>query len=244
MARYGQYCPITRSLELLGDRWTLLIVRDLLLGAERFNEIARGLPGLSRGLLSKRLDHLARAGLVAHADGRYVPTQAGEELRGVVFGLAEWGSRWAFGEPRADELDATVLLWWIRGGMDPAAFGDRERTVVHVRFTSGTRRRYWLVVSRSDVSLCFTDPGFDVDLTVVGDLDVLYQVWEGRIEYGAAVRDRRLVVTGPTDLVRALPRSLLLSPVAPYVRQALAREAGGQDPAREDTAREELAAVR
>ena len=114
----------------------------------------------------------------------------------------------------------------------PRTFGDRERTVVHVRFTSGTRRRFRLVVSRGDVSLCFTDPGFDVDLTVVGDLDALYQVWEGRMEYGAAVRDRRLVVTGPTDLVRALPRSLLLSPVAPYVWQAMARE----DPARGELA--------
>src|SRR3712207_6555757 len=102
-------------------------------------------------------------------------------------------------------------------------------------YTTLFRSRYWLVVSRADVSLCSTDPGFDVDLTVVGDLDTLYQVWEGRIEYGAAVRDRRLVVTGPTDLVRALPRSLLFSPVAPYVRQAMTGRA---------TADRELAATR
>ncbi len=222
MARYGQYCPITRSLEVLGDRWTLLIVRDLLVGAERFNELARGLPRLSRGLLAKRLDHLVRAGLVEHRDGRYRVTRAGEELRPLVFGLAEWGARWAFGEPRPDELDATVLMWWIRGGLDPSAFPARDRVVIQFRFRDARRRLFWLVAHPADVSLCFTDPGFDVDLTVDVPLDVLYQVWEGRIEYGQAVRDRLLVVTGEKELVRALPRALRFSPVAPYVRRAAA----------------------
>ena len=222
MGSYGQYCPITRSLELLGDRWTLLIVRDLLVGADRFNDLARGLPRLSRGLLSKRLDHLQRAGLVEHRDGRYVVTEAGEDLRPLVFGLAEWGARWAFGEPRPDELDAEVMMWWLRGGLDPAAFGDRERVVVHVRFPQGRRRLFWLLAQRDDVSLCFFDPGFGVDLTVEVGLDVLYQVWEGRIEYGQAVRDRLLVVSGETALVRALPRALQLSPIAPIVRRVAA----------------------
>ncbi|MGZ4537422.1 MAG: winged helix-turn-helix transcriptional regulator [Nocardioidaceae bacterium] len=225
MGNYGQYCPITRSLEVLGDRWTLLIVRDLLVGADRFNDLARGLPRLSRGLLSKRLDHLQRAGLVEHRDGRYVVTEAGEELRPFVFGLAEWGARWAFGEPRPDELDAEVLMWWMRGGLDTAAFGDRERVVIHVRFRQGLQRRFWLLVHRGDVSLCLHDPEFDVDLTVDVGLDVLYQVWEGRIDYGQAVRDRLLVVTGDKSLVRALPRALRLSPVAPIVRRVSAAAA-------------------
>jgi DNA-binding HxlR family transcriptional regulator len=219
MASYGQYCPITRSLEVLGDRWTLLIVRDLLVGAERFNELARGLPRLSRGLLSKRLDHLIRAGLVEKRDDRYVVTRAGEDLRPLVFGLAEWGARWAFGEPRPDELDATVLMWWIRGGIDPEAFGDRDRVVLQFRFPEGRRRLYWIVVQSHDVSLCFTDPEFDVDVLVDVGVDVLYQVWEGRIEYGQAVRDRLLVVTGEKSLVRALPLALRFSPVAPIVRK-------------------------
>jgi DNA-binding HxlR family transcriptional regulator len=222
MARYGQYCPITRSLEVLGERWTLLIVRDLLTGATRFNEISRGLPGLSRGLLSKRLDHLVRAGLVEHRDGRYTMTPAGEALRPIVFGLAEWGARWAFGEPRPDELDATTLMWWIRGGIDATPFGDRDPVVLEFRFRDGRRRLYWLVVRRDDVSLCFTRPDFDVDLVVDVGLDVLYQVWEGRIEYGAAVRDGLLTVTGDTALVRALPRALRFSPIAGYVRAAAA----------------------
>lgn len=220
MARYGQYCPITRALEVLGDRWTLLIVRDLLVGAHRFNDLARGLPRLSRGLLSKRLDQLERDGLVERRDRSYHPTAACEELRPLVFGLAEWGARWAFGEPRADELDPVVLMWWIRAGTDPGAFG-RRRVVIHILLPGASRTRFWLVVEPEDVSLCFTDPGFDADLVVETTLDVLYQVWEGRIELASAVRNGLVALHGPRELVRALPKALQLSPVAPYVRRAL-----------------------
>ena len=184
-------------------------------------QLGRGLPGLSRGLLSKRLDHLVRAGLVEHRDGRYAPTRAAEELKPIVFGLAEWGARWAFGEPRPDELDATTLMWWIRGGIDTEQFGGRDPVVLEFRFRD-ERRRYWLLVRRDDVSLCLVRPEFDVDLVVDVGLGVLYQVWEGRIEYGAAVRDGLLTVTGDTALVRALPRALRFSPIAGYVRAAVA----------------------
>lgn len=219
MTRYGQYCPITRSLEVLGDRWTLLIVRDLLVGVTRFNELARGLPRLSRGLLSKRLDQLERDGLVVHRDGEYRPTEACADLRPIVFGLAEWGARWAFGEPRPDELDPTVLMWWIRAGIDPAKF-DRPRVVVQVVLPDGKRKRYWLVVEPADVSLCFTDPGYEVDVLVESPLAVLYQVWEGRIPLATARRDGLVRVTGDRELVRALPSALAFSPVAPLVRRA------------------------
>jgi DNA-binding HxlR family transcriptional regulator len=219
VTRYGQYCPITRSLELLGDRWTLLVVRDLIVGASRFNELARGLPGMSRGLLSKRLHQLERDGLVVHDGEGYRPTQACRELEGVIFGLAEWGARWAFAEPRPDELDPTVLMWWIRGRIDPAPFG-RARTVLHVRVPDARRSRFWFVVQPHDVSLCFTDPGYDVDLTVESPLSVLYQVWEGVLELPAATRAGLLTLHGRRDVVAALPEALRFSPVAPYVRRA------------------------
>jgi DNA-binding HxlR family transcriptional regulator len=224
VSRYGQYCPITRSLEVLGDRWTLLIVRDLLLGATRFNELARGLPGLSRGLLSKRLDQLERHGLVVRAAGAYLPTEACEDLRPLIFGLAEWGARWAFGEPRPDELDPTVLMWWIRGGIDPAPFG-HGRTVLHVRVPDATRKRFWFVVCPDDVSLCFTDPGHEVDVTVEGPIRVLHQVWAGALELPAAVRDGLITLTGRHDRILQLLDALRLSPVAPYIRSARARTA-------------------
>jgi DNA-binding HxlR family transcriptional regulator len=223
VSRYGQYCPITRSLEVLGDRWTLLVVRDLLVGMRRFNELARGLPGMSRGLLSKRLDQLERDGLVERIDGAYVPTPACEELRALIFGLAEWGARWAFGEPREDELDPVVLMWWIRGGIDPErliAAGSGERAVLHVRVPDARRSRFWFVATPDDVSLCFTDPGFDVDITLEASLGVLYQVWLGAVSLSAAVRDGLVRLAGPRELVRRLPEALKLSPAAPYVERA------------------------
>jgi DNA-binding HxlR family transcriptional regulator len=224
MSRYGQYCPITRSLEVLGDRWTLLVIRDLLVGASRFNELARCLPGMSRGLLSKRLGQLERDGLVVHDEHGYRPTPACEELRPLIFGLAEWGARWAFGEPRADELDPTVLMWWIRGGIDPGVFGDR-RVVLHVQVPDARRQRFWFVIQPDDVSLCFTDPGYEVDATLRAPLGVLYQVWEGVLQFPAAVRDGLITLTGQREVVLRLPAALRLSPVAPYVRRARARAA-------------------
>ena len=121
-------------------------------------------PACPAGCCPSGSDQLERDGLVTHADGAYLPTPACEELRPLVFGLAEWGARWAFGEPRPDELDPTVLMWWIRGGIDAGALGD-GRTVLHVRVPDARRTRFWFVVDPADVSLCFTDPGFDVDVT-------------------------------------------------------------------------------
>lgn len=224
MTRYGQYCPITRSLEILGDRWTLLIVRDLLVGARRFNEISRGLPGMSRAILSKRLDQLERADLVRHSDEGYEPTAACEELRPIVFGLAEWGARWAFGEPRPDELDPVVLMWWIRGGIDPEPFGDR-RVVLLVQLPEGRRSRFWFVIDPHDVSLCFNDPGHEVDLLLEAPLGELYQLWEGVYDLHTGLRDDRMRLSGARDLRLIFPETLKLSPVAPYVRRALATRA-------------------
>jgi DNA-binding HxlR family transcriptional regulator len=117
---YAQYCPIVRAVEVLGERWTLLIVREMLNGAGRFNELSRGLPGLSRGLLSRRLRQLVAAGLVRRTEDAYELTPAGEDLRPLVFGLAEWGARHAFGDPRPEELDPEVLCGGSTGGSTPA----------------------------------------------------------------------------------------------------------------------------
>ncbi|HEX7097207.1 MAG TPA: helix-turn-helix domain-containing protein, partial [Acidimicrobiales bacterium] len=119
MPTYGQYCPIARAAEVLGDRWTILIVRDLLTGTSRFNDIIRGNPGLSRSLLTRRLAQLTRAGIVERQDdGSYRLTKAGAELRSLVYGLAEWGAAWAFGDPRPEELDPDLLVWWLHRGID------------------------------------------------------------------------------------------------------------------------------
>jgi DNA-binding HxlR family transcriptional regulator len=212
---YGQYCPIARAVEVLGERWTLLIIRDLLCGLTKFNELSRGNPGLSRSLLSKRLRQLEKAGLVERVDTDYVLTVAGEALRPVVFGLGAWGARWQFGEPHEDELDPELLMWWVHERLDFSGFPDR-RVVLAFHFF-GEPRRFWIVKDRAGVSVCLADPGFPVDVLVEADLATLYQVWLGRLALAEAQRLDRVRLTGPAPLVRRLPSAFLLSPIAPTV---------------------------
>lgn len=212
MATYGQYCPISRAADLLGDRWTIHIVRDLLTGTTRFNELIRGNPGLSRALLSRRLDQLERAGIVRHEDdGTYRLTPAGEDLRSVVFGLAEWGAAWAFGEPEPEELDPDLLVWWMHRRLGPVE-GPRRAFTIHVHFTDH-RRRYWIVVDDAP-SVCLTDPGFDVDVTVRASLAALYRVYLGRETLRAARRTGSVELLGSTAAVRRFEAAFNPSPVA------------------------------
>lgn len=217
MKPYAQYCPIVRAVELIGDRWTLLIVRDMLIGATRFNELSRGLPGLSRALLSRRLRQLVNAGLVVRTDDGYALTKAGADLHPLVFGLADWGARYAFGDPRPEELDPELLMWWMHRSIDTSSL--TRRAVIQVEIAD-QRRRYWLVLEPGDASVCYTDPGFDIDAVLAGDLPTLYRMWEGEIELLDAVRAGDIDLTGTRWVVRGLPDWLRASPVASIVRAA------------------------
>jgi DNA-binding HxlR family transcriptional regulator len=202
---------------VLGDRWTLLIVRDMLIGATRFNEIARGLPGLSRALLSRRLRQLRNAGLVEHTGDSYTLTRAGRDLHPLVFGLADWGARYAFGDPRPEELDAETLMWWMHGRFDTD--GLAKRAVVQVEIADH-RRTFWLVLEPGDASVCYTDPGFDVDAVLRSDLRTLYRMWNGEIELTEGVRAGTIELTGARWVVRGLPAWMRRSPIAENVRAA------------------------
>lgn len=219
MRTYAQYCPISRALDVLGERWTLLILRDMLVGARRFNEIARGLPGISRALLSRRLRQLEAAELVRRTDDGYELTQAGQDLRPLVFGLAEWGARYTFGDPRPEELDPELLMWWMHERIDTSDI-DR-RAVVMVDMTD-YRRLFWLVLEPGDASVCFTDPGFEVDAVLKARLAELYKMWNGQTDLLAAMRDGTIELQGARWIVRGLPKWLQLSPVAALVREARA----------------------
>jgi len=220
MRTYAQYCPIVRAVEVLGERWTLLLVREMLNGASRFNDLARGLPGLSRGLLARRLRQMEAAGLVVRGEDGYVLTPAGEDLRPLVFGLAEWGARHAFGDPRPEELDPEVLMWWLHGRIDTSELA--RRAVIQVEI-SDRRRVFWLVIEPGDASVCYTDPGFDVDAVLRSDLATMYRMWEGEIDLLDAVKAGSIEFSGPRWIVAGLPRWLQLSPVAPYVQAARGR---------------------
>ena len=211
MARYKQYCPVARASEILADRWTPLIVRELLAGSRHFNEIERGLPGISRSLLVARLRHLERNGVVERRVGErpaaveYVLTPAGEQLRAVLEHLGAWGVRWAFQEPRADELDPALLLWKVHQRIDRRAL-PRRRTIVEFEFTGRNGRRLWLVLEPEDVSVCLKPPGFAPDLVVRADLKLFYRVWLGYLDWGAALRSGGITVEGAPALARDLPR--------------------------------------
>ena len=223
MQKYKQYCPVARASEILADRWTPLIMRELILGSHRFNEIERGLPGISRSLLASRLRDLQQAGVVDRLPGahakvtEYHLSEAGRDLKPVIEALGAWGVRWAFGEPRPEELDPALLVWKIHQRVNRELLPER-RTVVEFDFSGPRGRRVWLLLEPREVSVCVTPPGFDADLIVRSDLLAFYRVWLGQIDYDAALRCGAVVVEGLPVLAKQLPRWFMWSPMARFVQ--------------------------
>ncbi|MBA2624933.1 MAG: transcriptional regulator [Acidimicrobiia bacterium] len=212
---YGQYCPISRSAELLGDRWTIHIIRDLLTGTTRFNELISGNPGLSRALLSRRLQQLRRADVIAQQDdGTYRLTPAGRDLEPVVFGLATWGARWTFGEPEPEELDPDLLLWWLHRRLDASRLPGPRFTIA-VAFTDHPKQ-YWIVVD-PNASLCLADPRFEIDVAVRTDRSTLYRTYLGHVPLAESYRAGRVDLTGSRSAVRSFVDAFQPSPVASIV---------------------------
>jgi DNA-binding HxlR family transcriptional regulator len=229
MRSYAQYCPVAKASEVLGDRWTLLIVREMLGGASGFNELQRGLPGISRSVLADRMRALERAEVIERRRGpkgrtlEYRLTAAGRDLQPVVQAIGEWGATWSFTEPRPEELDPDLLIVWMARHVDRRRLPP-DRTVVKFDFRD-PKRRYWMVLEPSEVSVCLQHPGFDVDLEVIVDTSTLYRVYLGRAELGAAMRDGRLTMSGPPTLQRGFGRWFTWSAFAPASRSARRRRA-------------------
>ncbi len=227
-APYHQFCPVAKAMELLDERWTLLVVRELVTGSEHFNELRRGLPRMSPTLLSRRLQQLTRAGVVNRVedgtDVRYVLTPAGKELRPVVEALGSWGVRW-IGELGDVDLDPKLLLWDMHRNIDHAAV-PAARTVVRFRFTDAhvTARDWWLVVADGDADVCDADPGHEVVATVTGPLRSIVGWWMGNLSWVAMVRASDVAVEAPTAVRRALPGWFTRSDFAPVPRPP--RDAG------------------
>ncbi|CAN5122273.1 helix-turn-helix domain-containing protein [soil metagenome] len=212
MSSYGQFCPVAKAMELLDERWTLLVVRELLAGSTHFNDLRRGNPKMSPALLSKRLRTLERAGVVRRTveDGRsrYTLTPCGLELRTAVEALGTWGMRW-IGELGEEDLDPHLLMWDMHRTV-PIDLWPRGRTVIAFEFDDVAPRigRWWLHVSGDEADVCDYDPGFEVTVTVSTSLRTLIEIWRGDRSWAQAMKNELVAISGPGPMVRKVPQWL------------------------------------
>jgi DNA-binding HxlR family transcriptional regulator len=231
MSGYGQFCPVAKASEVLAERWTPLVIRELLCGSHRFNELQRGVPLMSRSLLAKRLRDLELAGVIERrpsGDGRgseYHLTEAGEELRPIIMGIGAWGQRWARSDLSRADLDPRLLMWDMQRNIDTDALPP-HRVVVRFRFTDaspGLPRVTWLILDGDQVDVCYKDPGFEVDLVVAGRLRALIAVWMGDTSMSAVMRAGELQIEGTRRLADAFPTWLRRSIFAGVERPRITR---------------------
>jgi DNA-binding HxlR family transcriptional regulator len=220
---YRQFCPVAMAAEILCTRWTVVLLRELIAGSTRFNDLRRGVPRMSPALLSQRLKDLEAAGVVCRTASvkdpnvlEYHLTAAGRELEPVVSAFGFWGQRWIESEPSLRHLDVTLLMWDMRRGLVTEPMPKR-RLVIHFQYPElpTAQRAWWLVVDPdAPVDLCSVDPGFDVDLFVTTDLRTMTAIWMGMDSVRSAVASGRVVLTGDRRLAADMQAWLGLSPFA------------------------------
>lgn len=210
-----EYCPITKSLDIFGDRWGLLLIREILRGVTHFNELERSLPGISRSTLSQRLRHLEKEGLIERRvtdEGRgteYEATDAGHDLARVINVVGDWGVRWLVPDPRPSDIDPGGLMVWVSRHVmlrDLPA----HRVVIRFELRGRGRRFFWLVLRSGEVSLCPEHPGFPEDLFITAHPSDLYLLVLGKQSLEEAMEEGSVRVEGPPALIRSLPRWFIL----------------------------------
>ncbi|RIA47783.1 winged helix-turn-helix transcriptional regulator [Dichotomicrobium thermohalophilum] len=221
--RYRQFCPVAMAAEVLCTRWTIVLIRELVAGSTRFNDLRRGVPRMSPTLLSKRLRELEEAGIVHRrrmaeepAHFEYELTAAGRDLGPIIEAIGMWGQKWIGTEPSLANVDPGLLMWDMRRNLDPTPMPPRH-TVVAFSYTDQpeVRRYWWLIVAPgSEVDLCSIDPGFAVDLYVETDLRCMTEIWMGLTTVRAAAANDRLELIGERTLADAMQQWLGLSPFA------------------------------
>jgi DNA-binding HxlR family transcriptional regulator len=228
MRGYGQFCPVAKAAEIVAERWTPLVLRELLCGSRRFADLHRGVPRMSRALLVQRLRQLEDAGIIRSTPkprGRgceYVLTPAGQELRLVIDRFGEWGQRWARSQLGREDLDPGLLMWDIHRRINVERLPER-RVVVRFDFRGVPRAlrsltTWWLILLRPEVDLCLKDPGFDVDLVVDADVAALTRVWMGDVRLTDVMRQGLIRFDGLQTFVRGFPTWLALSSLAAVPR--------------------------
>ena len=219
MNSYGQFCPLAQAAQLLCERWTLIVVRELIAGSTRFNEIKKGVPTMSPTLLSARLKQLVAAKVVEQSGSKgnytYNLTSAGLELRPIVELLGAWGHRWAHSNLDKGDLDAGLLMWDMRRTVDPAVFPS-YRVVVQFEYPDAPKgeRDWWLVSENGEIDLCLNNPGYDVDIMIKCSLKTMTEIWICQQPFRDAVKKGDIKVLGDSKLTSKLQDWLRTSPLA------------------------------
>lgn len=225
MTRYTDYCPIGTGLEVLGDRWTPLVIRELAVGATGFNEIHRGIPRISRTLLSQRLRTLEARGLLRREPGGpgrsvgYTLTDAGQDLVPVIWSIGSWAARWLYSDPAEEDCDGLSLLWRMHQRADDAQL-PATRTVVHVILTGVGGAEGWLDIDRDGMTVCKNDQGKDVDLVVQGDTGQMYKWLAGIVSFRELVGSGHVRLIGPSRVARAFPTWFTPAPFGNELRRS------------------------
>ena len=236
MIDYGQFCTVARGAEVLGELWTPLVIRELLCGSRRFNDLRRGVPRMSATLLTQRLRKLEDMGVVERRRVKggfeYHLTAAGEELRPIVVGLGHWGARWIGSRLKREQLDAGFLMWDIRRFARVELFPPGRRVVIQFRFTDAPRgeRQWWLVVENATTDLCRDDPGHEETVVVESTVRALTAVWTGDSEPASEISAGNLSVLGAGPQGRMLWRWLGTSLFAPTRIEARKAASAGATP--------------
>ena len=209
MKSFGQFCPLAQATQLLCERWTLLVVRELVAGSTRFNELRKGVPLMSPTLLSARLKQLVEAGVITRTGsknkGVYKLTKAGRELTPIVQLLGAWGHRWVPTSLVVEDLDASLLMWDMRRSINRDVFPE-DRVVVQFEYPDASKgaQNWWLVSEHGEIELCLNDPGIDVDIVIKSPLRTMTAVWTCKIEFDDAVREGEIKVFGDSALTKNL----------------------------------------
>lgn len=226
---YRQFCPLAMAAELLCTRWTMVLLRELVAGTTRFNDLRRGVPKMSPTLLAQRLRELEAAGIVERKAVKsekgvfeYRMTESGKDLRAVVEAMGFWGQKWVEARQSLKNLDPSLLMWDMRRNLNPKPLPDR-RTVIQFLYPElpASKRFWWLVVEpKGEVDLCWYDPGFDVDLYISTDLRTMTSVWMGLTT--VAKEREKFVFTGDQEIAATMQAWLGLSPFAVEPKRAAA----------------------
>lgn len=223
---YGQFCPVAKAAEIMATRWTPLILRELICGSTRFNDIHRGVPLMSRALLTQRLKTLEAAGVIERREtpgargGGYRLTEAGEQLKPIIVAMSLWGLRWVESALESNEWDAGVLMWDVRRRIDITVLPE-GRTVISFTYPDAPAelRAWWLVIENGEVDLCQSDPGYEVDLYIAADVPAMAKVWIGKDGLRQALDSGAIELHGDARLSRS---------IASWFKLAVTAEAAAQ----------------